>query len=291
MSQDLTQQLANNTDYVSVTLDLYDGRLVQYDGRLYFIAERFGGWEVIEQASLTDIERVETVENFMGIVTEIRGRGVRWQCKNLPEGTDLNAWLFRTQADLSMDLNVITSEATSISQQENPEVIAVETSQPPPLPVSPTAERSISSDVLSSGPSKEVDPYLEEREHIERLRTMLNSAPMVLRHVRRMKGTDFNPNDDATLAEIVRSQPQLIQQLEQIDSLLNMGMATGGDAVLDVSEPTTFGGRIKKLLSLDGLPLPMKIFKGFAIFWVGTFILQFTLGILIGLGMVLSTFW
>lgn len=289
MSQDLIQQLTNNTDHVSVTLDLYDGRLVQNDGRLYFIAERFGGWEIIEQASLADVERIESIENFMGVVTEVRGRGVRWQCKNLPDGTDLNAWLFRESTETSMEAEPTAVESLSASEESIEEQKAFQT-MPSDIPEaeSPPEVLSGSSEVVSNEINQDLDPYLEHREDMERLRAMLNNAPQVLRHLRRINGADFDPNDDATLVEIVRSQPQLVQQLEKLGGVLSiMDIAHGTSSESSDSDEPQQG--IQKWLSFDGLSPFAKIFKGIVVVWIGMFVLQFALGILFALGMVLSS--
>ena len=289
MSQESIQHLANNTDYIPVTMDLYDGRLVQFEGQLYFIAERFGGWEVIEQASLADVERIESVENFMGVVTEIRGRGVRWQCKNLPEGTDLNAWLFHASTETSMEAEPTSVESVSVPEESIEEQKAFQTmSSDIPEAESPPEVLSASSEVVSNEINQDLDPYLEHREDMERLRAMLNNAPQVLRHLRRINGADFDPNDDATLAEIVRSQPQLVQQLEKLGGVLSiMGMVHGTSSESSDSDEPKQG--LQKWLSFDGLSPFAKIFKGIVIVWVGMFVLQFAFGILVALVMVLSS--
>ena len=156
--------------------------------------------------------------------------------------------------------------------------------EPPPEVLSTSRE------VVPNEVNQDLDPYLEHREDMERLRTMLNNSPRVLGHIRRINGADFDPNDDATLAAIVRDRPELVQQLEKLGGVLSI-MGLGGGSSSDSSDSVEPKQGLKKWLSLDGLPLPLKIFKGFVIVWVGLFILQFTLGILFVLGMILSTLW
>ena len=41
---DLVESLSLDTDCISATMSLYDGRLVKNETELFFIAERFSGW-------------------------------------------------------------------------------------------------------------------------------------------------------------------------------------------------------------------------------------------------------
>ena len=60
---------------------------------MFFIAERFSGWEIMERCNLEDIQKVEVNESFMGKVVEIHTNGSHWSLKELPEGTDVEQWL------------------------------------------------------------------------------------------------------------------------------------------------------------------------------------------------------
>ena len=60
--------LADAKDFIPATMSLYDGRLVKTDTELFFIAERFSGWEIMESCDLEDVQKVEVNESFMGLL-------------------------------------------------------------------------------------------------------------------------------------------------------------------------------------------------------------------------------
>ena len=70
-TNELATQLSAKEDFITGSMSLYDGRLVKTETELLFIAERFGGWEIMEQCFLEDVEKVEVNESFMGRVIEI----------------------------------------------------------------------------------------------------------------------------------------------------------------------------------------------------------------------------
>ena len=93
MSDNEALALSNVEKYVSASMSLYDGRLVKTETELFFIAERFSGWEIMERCDLEDIQKVEVNESFMGTVVEIHTNGSHWSLKELPEGISIDQWL------------------------------------------------------------------------------------------------------------------------------------------------------------------------------------------------------
>ena len=113
MSDNEALALSSVEEYVSATMSLYDGRLVKTETELFFIAERFSGWEIMERCDLEDIQKVEVNESFMGTVVEIHTSGSHWSLKELPEGISIDQWLHgsnqlitepqSTRADINAD--------------------------------------------------------------------------------------------------------------------------------------------------------------------------------------------
>ena len=94
-------------------MSLYDGRLVKTETELFFIAERFSGWEIMEGVN-SKSRRSEMNESFMGKVVEIHtSPEVIGLSKNFQEGISIDQWLNgsnqlitepqSTQADLNAD--------------------------------------------------------------------------------------------------------------------------------------------------------------------------------------------
>ena len=117
MAEELIQELLASSDSVSMTIGLYTGKLVRKDARVYFIAERFSGWEIIEECAQEDIVQVERIENFIGIRFEIELHGNRWICKDVAEDADLARFL---GVDLKVSAN---SSPFSKTPSEEPKVI------------------------------------------------------------------------------------------------------------------------------------------------------------------------
>ena len=81
-SNELALTLSNLQDFVPATMSLYDGRLVKNETELFFIAERFSGWEIMERCELSEVQKVEVNESFMGVVVEIHTSGSHWSLRN-----------------------------------------------------------------------------------------------------------------------------------------------------------------------------------------------------------------
>ena len=113
MSEDSLSSLGLDTDFIPVTMGLYEGRLVKNDTELFFIAERFNGWEIMERCQLANIQKVEVSESFMGVVVEIHTSGSHWTLKDLPEGRNVEVWLSAPRPGSgSVDEGVQLSEIT-----------------------------------------------------------------------------------------------------------------------------------------------------------------------------------
>ncbi len=89
----LARELGADPSFVETTIGLDRGRLLKSATHIYFIAERMGGWEVVEQTQFSDIARIERIQNFMGENTVVMTKNGRWTCKDVTEGIDLRRWV------------------------------------------------------------------------------------------------------------------------------------------------------------------------------------------------------
>ena len=95
-------------------MSVYDGRLVNTDTELFFIAERFNGWEIMESCKLSDIQRVRRNESFMGIVVEIHTSGSHWSLKENGDHVDVEHWI---KGQVST-VNILNSDKAVIEQND-----------------------------------------------------------------------------------------------------------------------------------------------------------------------------
>lgn len=88
----LAADLGADPSFVEVTIGLDKGRLLKSSTHIYFIAQRMGGWEVVEHCLLSDVSQVNQTNNFMGEAMVIVTKSGRWNCKEITEGVDLRRW-------------------------------------------------------------------------------------------------------------------------------------------------------------------------------------------------------
>ena len=139
MSENLIESLSVDADFIPLTMGLYEGRLVKTETELFFIAERFNGWEIMERCERSDIQKVEVSESFMGIVAQIHTSGTHWTLKDLPEGTNVQEWLLGHHPDSlsgtdvqilenrKLSLDSVTSVSNNMVQQSIDQTMVRET--------------------------------------------------------------------------------------------------------------------------------------------------------------------
>jgi hypothetical protein len=88
----LATDLGADPSFVEVTIGLDKGRLLKSGTHIYFIAQRMGGWEVVEESLLSNVSQVNQTNNFMGEAMVIVTTSGRWTCKEITEGVDLRRW-------------------------------------------------------------------------------------------------------------------------------------------------------------------------------------------------------
>ena len=54
-----------------------------------------GGWEVVEQTTLSDLSKVEKKSSFMGDTFVLHTKSGRWMCKEVTEDIDLRSWILQ----------------------------------------------------------------------------------------------------------------------------------------------------------------------------------------------------
>lgn len=77
------------THAIPLTIGLDQGYLLITDDAIQFIAQRFGGWDVVENYKRVDFVKTHTESNFMGTTVTLNFQNGRLHCKNIPDGVDL----------------------------------------------------------------------------------------------------------------------------------------------------------------------------------------------------------
>ena len=93
--EDLTAELNGHEPLVIATMGLDTGRMMKSSTHLYFVAKRYGGWEVIEESPLSDVSKVEKKSNFLGDTYIFHTKSGRWTCKEVEDDIDLRQWMSR----------------------------------------------------------------------------------------------------------------------------------------------------------------------------------------------------
>ena len=216
-TNDLATQLSAKEDFIAGSMSLYDGRLVKTETELLFIAERFGGWEIMEQCSLKDVEKVEVNESFMGRVIEIHTSGTHWSLKDVDDSVDVEGWIKGT----------FSEQSSSSVQESNPEEQNIEHSVPsvPDEIENTKLEPAQPSEVSPPSPPKSTEPIESDSElpevlpeDIEKLRTLLNVKPMKQNLVENFLGEQYD-GSDGQIIRILQKNPQLLSKLRNIDGV------------------------------------------------------------------------
>ena len=76
--EELASEMGTGVDFVSATIGLDDGVLSKNETKLCFFSQRMGGWEVIEEISISEINRIEVSESLLGSTTTVVTKSGRW---------------------------------------------------------------------------------------------------------------------------------------------------------------------------------------------------------------------
>ena len=158
----LIESLNIDSDFIPATMGLYEGRLVKNETELFFIAERFSGWEIMERCERSDVQKVEVSESFMGVVVEIHTNGSHWVLKELPENTTVQEWVFeRPSPSTAMDLGRQPADNLRPNAAEHPQDPGLITRQSTAKTVVETAVEVYPEDIQKMRKYCEMDPSFE----------------------------------------------------------------------------------------------------------------------------------
>ncbi len=216
---DLVKSLSLDADFIPATMSLYEGRLVKTDTELFFIAERFSGWEVMERCERSEVQKVEVSESFMGTVVEIHTNGSHWSLKEFPEGVDVEAWMNGSSRSTEHSDRQIVESPIVEPESDSPNIL----SQPSRLEQEPT---SVDSESLPNVDLPEIYP-----EDLDRMRQVLT----VNRNMQTVMAKFLDEVYDGTDEQIVRlfhKKPDLLSTLRQTSgmkfSILKLILSLGG---------------------------------------------------------------
>jgi hypothetical protein len=232
MAEGLIEELLSISDSVSMTIGLYTGKLVRNETRVYFIAERFSGWEIIQECAQEDIVTVERIENFMGVRFEIGLPGNRWVCKDVAEDADLSSLLGVELTKPSVSRAKVLSDDSSesvgladvvplktvvqdveiqdVEIQEIERHTAQQTTEP--IQFEPEVQPQKTSDI--NQPISE-DASSISRTEVVQIRKYIQSKPSTWDTICLLLGTDapsdLNIQEDAQLEDFIQKNPGLFE--------------------------------------------------------------------------------
>lgn len=93
--EELIADLKGFEPLAKATIGLDTGRMMKSATHLYFVAKRYGGWEVIEESLLSEVSKVEKKSNFLGDTYIFHTKSGRWTCKEVEDDIDLRQWMSR----------------------------------------------------------------------------------------------------------------------------------------------------------------------------------------------------
>ena len=225
---DLLERLSLDADFISATMSLYDGRLVKTDTELFFIAERFSGWEIMERCKLDDVQKVEINESFMGTVVEIHTSGSHWSLKEVPDDADVEQWL-KGQVSLVSSSNSKTSPietsvgSSQVDESRDALSDASEVLQPS---VSETSNTESTSAPLHDNDLPEV-----YEEDIDRMRQVFAINPKMQEMMAKFLDEPFD-GTDAQIIHLLQTRPDLLNTLRRASntkfSIIKLILRLGG---------------------------------------------------------------
>ena len=263
-SNGLALVLSNLLDFVPATMGLYEGRLVKNETELFFIAERFSGWEIMERCERSDVQKVEVSESFMGVVVEIHTNGSHWSLKDIPETKSVEDWLTCSEQPVS---DQIVDDAPQDVESETSEL-----NQTPALDLD-LSQQVESAPTVKSEPVESVatQPRVIHPQsadpQVNQLRQILMDRPELKSKVKNAVGSHVDPLDEDVLSLFMR---------RHIQAYLEIRVASG-----EVLSPFEMFKVVQAQVSANpGGPIFLKILKGFIVMFVVLFVLPILFGVL-----------
>ena len=229
MAEGLIEELLSISDSVSMTIGLYTGKLVRNETQVYFIAERFSGWEIIQECAQEDIVTVERIENFMGVRFEIGLPGNRWVCKDVAETADLSSLLGVELTKPSVSRAKVLSDDSSesvgladvIPSKTVVQDIEIQDSEIERHTAQQTTEsKQFEPEVQLQKTSDSNQPISKEASSISRtegvqIRKYIQSKPSTWDTICLLLGTDapsdLNIQEDAQIEDFIQKNPGLFE--------------------------------------------------------------------------------
>ncbi len=226
--------LIDNDHYVLASIGLDSGRLVQTETHLYFIIERFGTWEIVEECSLENIERVEVVENFIGTSTVIYTGSSSWTCKDLPENIDLDTWLNSKRS------RTVPPVQKSPSSQEE-EFLDKDDffKSGPEVEDTPSIDPIVKESLLNSPeiqpesiPELIVGVQTQEDKDVQMVRDILEHRPELQVKIKQLYGSDVDVLSNEILHRLVIENPRVFSIIRQMGIFSDKPSSMNSDVVL-----------------------------------------------------------
>jgi|GEM_PF-4693491 len=251
MAEELIQELVTSSNSLSMTIGLYTGKLVRKDTRVYFIAERFSGWEIFEECGQEDIVQVEKIENFIGIRFEIELHGNRWICKDVAEDADLAEFLgvdLRVSANSSLSvLSKSTSEEPRVTETPSENVVKdVFNSSPEVADVQSDRESdNLDSETKAFASQNPSSPLYFSKIEVVQIRKHIQSHPNTWDKICLLLGKDAPSNliieDDDELDTFIQENPSFFNDLSK-----RLATENGGSNVVNQDF-------LERILNFEGL--------------------------------------
>ena len=278
-SNELALTLVDLQDFIPATMSLYEGRLVKTETELFFISERFSGWEIMERCELSEVHKTEISESFMGAVVEIHTSGSHWSLKEVPEGVDVEQWLNRSAQPVSAVQSFQEKSIQDGVESVDPVESHMDVHQEEPAisaPI-PTLESAPEINDFSSQRAKSQSIVYPKSDNpqINELRQILIDRPELKMKVKNAVGNHVDPLDEEVLSLFMR---------RHIQSYLEVRVASG-----EVLNPFEMFKVVQTQLGANpGGLLFIKILKGFLFMFAFFFVLPILFGVLSALFTILD---
>ena len=211
---DLLASLSVDAEFISATMSLYEGRLVKTDTELFFIADRFSGWEIMERCALVDIQKVEVNDSFMGTIVEIHTSGSHWSLKEVAEGVDVEQWI---KGQLSTDTFSNTEKPSPEQVDEKPFEPEVIPSSVAPESFHQTAVSEQGTTEVVSGDTQESNLPEVSEEDLDRMRQVFAVNPKMQVLMAQILDEPFD-GTDAQIRLLFQKKPELLSTLRRASS-------------------------------------------------------------------------
>ena len=175
--------------------------------------------EIMERCELSEVQKVEVNESFMGVVVEIHTSGSHWSLKEISQGVDVESWIKGSARLIEQSDGPVAESSNVEPESDTPNML----SQPTLLEQEPT---SVDSGSLTNVDLPEVYP-----EDIDRMRQVLMVNPNMQTGMAKFLDEAYD-GTDAQIIRLFQKKPDLLFTLRQTSgmkfSILKVILALGG---------------------------------------------------------------